>query len=135
MPPMDTRQLAIVAARARAVIGLSAMVLPGTLTSIWLGTGAVSSHSRVLARAMGARDLVLGIGALTTVKEQTSGPEWLSMGAMADGVDALLSLVARDVPRRTRLFGLAAAVSAVAGMKLARDLADERDATAAVATT
>jgi hypothetical protein len=125
---MDNRQLALVLGRARAVVGISAIALPGVVNFLWLGTGATNKHARALTRMLGIRDLALGVGALTSVKENTQGPEWLSMGAAADGVDALVSLLLRDTPRRTKLVGLVAATSAVVAMKVSRDLADERAA-------
>jgi len=125
---MDNRQAALVLARSRAVLGLVGLVLPGVLNRLWLGAGAATPHAKALTRALGARDVVLGIGALTSVKENTQGPEWLSMGAVADGVDAIASLLVRGAPRRTKLVALMAAGGAVAGMKLSRDLADERAA-------
>jgi hypothetical protein len=125
---MDNRQAALVLARGRAVIGIVALALPGLVNRAWLGAGAATPHAKALTRALGARDLVLGIGALTSVKENTQGPEWLSMGAVVDGVDALASLLVRGAPRRTKFVALLAAGGAVAGMKLSRDLADARDA-------
>jgi hypothetical protein len=125
---MDKRQTALVIGRARAVIGITALALPGVVNWLWLGRGGNTPPARALMRMVGIRDLALGVGALTTVKENTQGPEWLSMGAAADGVDALVSLLLRDAPRRTKLVGLGAAASAVVGMKIARDLADERAA-------
>ncbi len=124
---LDTRQLALVLARGRAVVGLSALLLPGLVNRVWSGQKA-TPQAKALTRIFGVRDVVLGVGALTSVKEQTQGPEWLSMGAVADGVDALVSLFLRDAPKRTRLIGAAAAGSAALAMALARDLADRRAA-------
>jgi hypothetical protein len=125
---MDNRQTALILARSRAVLGLVALVLPGVLNRLWLGKDAATPSAKALTRALGARDVVLGVGALTSVKENTQGPEWLSMGAVADGVDALVSLLVRGAPRRTRLVALPAAAGAIGGMLVARALADERTA-------
>ena len=62
------------------------------------GLGAVRQAGReptaqALLRLVGVRDLVLGIGAITTLKEQTMDAEWVGMGAAADAVDGLVSLV------------------------------------------
>ena len=75
---------------------------------------------------LGVRDLVLGIGAITSVKEHTHDAEWVSMGAVADGVDALVGLFTPGLPARARLMGVVAAGSAAVGMLVARELADER---------
>jgi hypothetical protein len=126
---LDTRQLALVLSRGRAVVGLSALFLPGIVNRVWFGQKA-TPHVKALTRIAGVRDVVLGVGALTSVKEQTQGPEWLSMGAVADGVDALVTLFLRDAPKRSRLLAAAAAGSAVVAMVIARDLADQRAAVA-----
>jgi hypothetical protein len=125
---MDNRQAALLLARGRAVIGLAALTVPGLFNRLWLGGTKATSPAKAMTRAFGARELVLGIGTLTSVKEQTQGPEWLSMGAVADGVDAAVSLLVRGAPRRTRVIALVAAGSAVGAMKVARELADERAA-------
>jgi hypothetical protein len=125
---MDQRDVAIGMSRARTVVGLVSLALPGAASRLLFGGGASTPRSRALTRMMGVRDVAVGIGALTSVKERTQGPEWLSMGALADGVDALVALTTRHAPRRTRIVALVAAASAVVGMKIARDLADEREA-------
>ncbi len=135
---MDTSQNALVASRSRAVIGIGAMLLPGAVNWVIFGSGAANrsaSAAKALTRMLGVRDFALGVGALTSVKEHTQGPEWLSMGALADGIDALVLLTARGVPRRARVIGVGAAASAVFIMKLSRDLADERALEAALAAS
>jgi hypothetical protein len=126
MDNLDSRQLALAIARGRAVLGLVGLVLPGLLNRSFLGAGAATPHAKALMRMAGIRDVALGVGALTSIKENTQGPEWLSMGALADGVDALALLLVRGAPRRARLVSLGAAATAVATLKLSRDLADER---------
>ncbi|MCU1430035.1 MAG: hypothetical protein JWL83_4035 [Actinomycetia bacterium] len=131
MPPMDNRQIALILGRGRAVIGLAALVLPGATIRLVLGAGAATPPAKALTRMLGVRDFAIGIGAITSVKEETQGPEWLSMGAFADGIDAVVFLTLRDAPRRARLIGVAAAGSAVFAMKVSRDLADARAVEAA----
>ena len=77
-------------------------------------------------RMVGVRDLAIGLGAVAGVRERTQAPEWLGWGAVADGVDALALLLTPGLPKRARLVGILAAGGAVAGMKLAWDLADQR---------
>jgi len=60
------------------------------------------------------------------VREDVQAAEWLGWGAVADGVDALALLLTPGLPKRARLAGLFAAGGAVAGMKLAWELADRR---------
>jgi hypothetical protein len=123
---LDRRRIAIVVARGRVVIGLAALVAPGLTVKALMGDA--DPATRTLARMLGVRDLALGLGAITSVRERTQDAEWVSMGALADGVDALAGLFTRGLPARARLMGVAAAGAAVVGLQLARDLAAERDA-------
>jgi hypothetical protein len=126
---LDTRTSALVIARSRAVVGLVLLCVPGLAARLWLGES--SPRIRALLRMVGVRDLILGVGALTTVKERTQDAEWIGMGAVADAVDGLVSLTTSRLPLRGRLVGPTALGSAALGIKLARDLADAREATPA----
>ena len=126
---LDTRTAALVLARGRAVVGLVLLFVPGLAARLWFGES--SPRIRALLRMVGVRDLVLGVGALTTVKERTQDAEWVGMGAIADAVDGLVTLTTSRLPFRGRLVGPTALGSAVIGIKLARDLADAREATPA----
>ena len=125
---LDTRTAALVLARSRAVVGLVLLLVPGLAARLWFGES--SPRIRALLRMVGVRDLVLGVGALTTVKEHTQDAEWVGMGAVADAVDGFVSLTTPRLSFRSRLAAPAALASAVLGLKLARDLADARKATA-----
>lgn len=73
---------------------------------------AATTGGRILARALGARDLVLGLGAV-----RTGSAGWAAAGAGADALDALITLGSfGELPRKGRLAVLAAAGgSAIAG--------------------
>jgi hypothetical protein len=124
MDNLDTRSTALVLARGRAIIGLVLLVVPGIPARLWLGDS--SPRVRALLRMVGVRDLILGVGALTTVKERTQDAEWIGMGALADAVDGVVTLTTPGLPLRSRLIGPGALGSALLGIKLARDLADAR---------
>ena len=126
MDTLDTRSTALVLARGRAVIGLVLLVIPGVPARVWFGES--SPRVRALLRMVGVRDLILGVGALTTLKERTQDAEWVGVGALADAVDGLVTLTTPQLPLRSRLVGPTALGSALVGIKLARDLADERKA-------
>jgi hypothetical protein len=126
---LDTRTAALVLARSRAVVGLVLLFVPGLAARLWFGES--SPRIRALLRMVGVRDLILGVGALTTVKERTQDAEWIGMGAIADAVDGVVTLTTSRLPFRGRLVGPTALGSAVLGIKLARDLADAREATPA----
>lgn len=128
----QSRTAALYFARGRALLGLGLTLLPGTATRI--GVGKSSAPASALMRMVGVRDLAIGLGSVAGVREGIQAPEWLGWGAVADGVDALALLVTPGLPRRARLVGLLAAGGAVAGMKLAWDLADQRAREQVVAT-
>jgi hypothetical protein len=123
---LDNRQLAIIASRARCVIGLSCVVVPSLVSRVWFGSNAPELKASI--RFLGIRDLALGVGALTNLKEKGQDAEWLSMGAISDSVDGLVSVVSPGLPARARLLGLGAFGAGLALLKLSRDLADERGA-------
>ncbi len=77
-------------------------------------------------RLVGVRDLVLGIGAITTLKEQTMDAEWVGMGAVADAVDGVVSLATPGLLRRSRLVSLVGGATAAVGLLASRKIADER---------
>lgn len=130
----DPRRIAVVFTRVRAVVGLALVVAPGAAGRAWLGADATSAAARAVTRMLGSRDVVLGIGSLTAVKEGRHGSEWLGMSAVADAADAAVCLFAPKLGWRARVVGVVAALSAGFGLKLARDIADRRDAAAAATT-
>ncbi len=120
----DHRRLAILTARARVGVGLALLVLAGPAARATFGVS--SRDGRSALRLTGARDLALGLGALTTVRERTQDAEWVSMGALVDGLDALVLLGTRRLPLRARLAGVTAAITAVTGWRVSQRLADDR---------
>jgi hypothetical protein len=121
---LDRRQIAVLIARGRVVLGLSALVAPGLAICALMGESTTTT--RTLTRMLGIRDIVLGVGAITTLKERTQDAEWVSMGAVADSVDAVAGLFTPGIPVRARLMGVVAVASAAVGMDAARHFADER---------
>jgi hypothetical protein len=75
---------------------------------------------------LGARDLALGAGAVTSIKEKTHDAEWVGMGAIVDIADGVALLATRRLPVRARFIGIGALGAGVLGLFLARKLADER---------
>jgi hypothetical protein len=127
MPDLsDERERALVLARARIVVGLVLLLLPGVAARLLFGRSASVPAVRALARMMGARDVILGVGAVTSIKERTMDAEWVGCGALADAVDSVAMLIAPGVPKRTRLMPLVSAAAAAVGMHAARMIADKR---------
>ena len=75
----------------------------------------------------GIRDLALGVGALTTLKERTQDAEWVSMGAVSDAFDGVVMCASRGLPMRARLLGAGAFGAGGYLLYLSRVLAAQRD--------
>ena len=135
---LNARNVALMLARGRIVVGAVAITLPGVAVAVAPGTGAATgTGSRALGRMLGGRDLALGVGAITCLKERTEDAEWVGMGGAVDIVDGLALLLTPRLPFHARLVGLGALGAGVIGIGAARMLADERgeltDATEAAA--
>src|SRR5436305_6813221 len=86
----DQRQVALVLARARAINGLVILAVPGLVSRALFGNARTTPAAKAALRMTGIRDLVMGVGAITTLKEQTMDAEWVGMGAIADAADGLI---------------------------------------------
>jgi hypothetical protein len=105
-------------AAARTGIGVVALAAPELVGRPWVGEAAGTPHGRLLARALGGRDLALGLGALAAVgREQPDAGLWVGLGAAADSLDVLVTLGAwPKLPAVGRwLVALSAGGAAVAG--------------------
>jgi hypothetical protein len=127
---MDQRTNVLVIARGRIVMGLAMLLVPSIMLRVMFGRGASTRTARVMARMFGAREVVLGVGTVTSVKERTQDAEWVSASAVADAVDGLVMAFSPGVPRRSRPAALIGGSAAVIGMLAARTFADERNSAA-----
>ena len=94
------REVARLIAAGRIAIGAGLLIAPRLATRPWIGKDAARPGTRVIARAMGARDLVIGAIALHTLGHPQVGPRWQKAGAAVDGVDLAATLAARrELPR------------------------------------
>ena len=121
---MDNRQRAIYLSRVRVGIGLAMLGAPRTVARSVVGRGTDSTAAATLCRLTGARDAVLGAGAAIALAERDTGHNWLSMTALADGIDAAALLLTPRLPLRARLAGVVAAALAVAQLAVAKELAE-----------
>jgi hypothetical protein len=131
-------------AAARTGIGVVALVSPELIGRPWVGAAAGTAQGRLLARALGGRDLALGVGALAALGRvqlggadsadsadgavsadgAATGPSgladaglWVGLGAAADSFDVLATVGAwPKLPAVGRwLVALSAGGAAVAG--------------------
>lgn len=109
------RRLALGLALARVGLGAVATVSPEVVARPWVGDEAQTTGSRVLARALGGRDVALGLGALLAARRGTAIGPWVAMAALADIVDTSVTAATFEaLPRRGRLVVLASASLAAA---------------------
>jgi hypothetical protein len=95
------RRGALAVAAGRAAIGVTALAWPAAPSRPWVGAAADDLAARVFARALGARDLALGLGALAALQTQdASASLWVAAGALSDTLDVAASLASwRELPR------------------------------------
>jgi hypothetical protein len=115
--PVLLRQGARAVAAGRVALGLTALAWPRVVARPWVGS-ADSVTGRVFGRALGGRDLALGLGAVVALESNSDDASgWVAAGALCDALDVAASLASwRELPRFTRWLVLASAGgAAVAG--------------------
>lgn len=97
-------------ALGRVVAGALYLAFPRPLVRMWTGSG--DGRIDVLGRAIGARDLAIGLGALRALRRHVPARGWFEAAVVSDAADAAATLLAfRHLPRRARWLILAAAVT------------------------
>ena len=130
--PALLRRGAVTVAAGRVALGLSALAWPAVPARPWVGASADDLAARVFGRALGARDLALGLGALAALQgpgaEPGSAAAWVAAGALSDALDVAASVASwRDLPRVTRwLVAASAGGAALTGAAAALTSATSR---------
>jgi hypothetical protein len=83
---IDHRQTARAIALGRSAIGATMLITPARLGEAWVGPGDPAA-ARVLGRALGARDLALGVGTFRALERGEPVATWVRLGALCDVVD------------------------------------------------
>jgi hypothetical protein len=101
-------------AGGRTLLGVVALTRPALPLTPWVGgTTATTESARLLARALGGRDLVIGLGGLWALVNEPdrTAAAWVAAGALADAADVAATAAAwRHLPAAGRV-----AVAAAAG--------------------
>ena len=98
-------------AAARIVFGLGFITMPGWTGRVWIGRDSDRPAVRVLTQAIGARDLLMGVGALIAMRRRKHVRGWMQAISLTDVIDFACGLAAKDaIPPASR-----AAVLALAG--------------------
>jgi hypothetical protein len=124
------RDAARAIAFGRIAFGLGALVAPRLATGLWVGPEAGAPGTTVLARALGARDVLLGFMALHTLDRADVAARWQRSLAACDAVDGLSTLAAG----RSRGVAAFALGTAVVEAALAQQLSSAADSAAAQPT-
>jgi hypothetical protein len=114
---MVIRVAATALAANRVLFGLGYLIAPKRTAAGWIGKTGKRDSSTVLTRALGARDLALGAGALAelTTNDTARARRWFAAHALADGADLFATLRARDdLPTSGFRFGAAMAGASTA---------------------
>lgn len=93
---MEDATLAMSLARCRIAIGVAAVLAPGLAARAMSGRRRSDGIAPVFARMLGARDVALGLG--TVIALDRGGPVrgWLEGSALADTVDCVACVLARE---------------------------------------
>lgn len=95
-------------AAGRVALGVTALAWPGVPARPWVGkTAADGVAAKVFGRALGARDLALGLGALAaldgSMADSGAASLWVAAGALSDALDVAASAASwRELPKFTR---------------------------------
>jgi hypothetical protein len=124
-------------AAGRVALGLTALVWPSLPARPWVGAASDDLAARVFGRALGARDLALGLGALIALRrspaeagEDGEAVRWVAAGALSDALDVAASVSSwPDLPRAGRwLVAASAGGAALTGATAALALRQTRSA-------
>ena len=115
---MDRQGLVRTHALGRAALGAALVCAPGRLGRPWLGPLGDRSGTKVAVAALGARDVAIGLGTSWAAGAGTGARPWLLAGVLADMVDLVATVRARDTLPALGVFGvgtLAAGSAALGG--------------------
>lgn len=121
---MSERDSARAIAIGRAALGAGLLIVPGLAARAWVGGDAGRPATKVAMRAVGARDVALGAGALRAMSGGAPARGWIEAGVAADAADFAATLTAgRALPLAGRLAVLCLAGAGVAaGARIAGSL-------------
>jgi hypothetical protein len=115
--PALLRRGATAVAAGRVALGVTALAWPSVPARPWVGASADDLAARVFGRALGARDLALGLGALIALLGPSGEPgeaaNWVAAGALSDALDVAASIASwRELPPAGRWLVAASATGA-----------------------
>lgn len=121
---MEDATLAMSLARCRIAIGVGAVVTPSLAARVIGGRRRSEGIAPLFARMLGGRDVALGLGTVIALDRGKPVRGWLEGSALADTVDCVACVLARESMAPTA-FAAAAGLggaSAILGVLLSRRL-------------
>jgi hypothetical protein len=113
---VNARRGAAALGAVRAALGVVAFIAPDRVVEPWVGPVVDPDKRAVLARALGGRDVALGLGALAALRGRSSLRSWVIAGGLADAGDLTATLMGlRRLPWTGRVGVVAITAAAVAG--------------------
>jgi hypothetical protein len=94
-PGVDTPAIARSLFDGRAAVGAACFAVPELTARVWIGDDAGRTGARLLAPALGAREVVLGAAAHAALGRGAPARPWIACGAACDAVDLTLTLLDR----------------------------------------
>jgi hypothetical protein len=105
-------QAARILAVGRVLVGATMFAAPDLVAAPWVGKDARTPGARVIVRALGARDAVLGAGTLAAAGDRAQLRRWLIASSASDAADFAATLAGPRSPARTAVLTVAAAAAA-----------------------
>lgn len=118
---MTLRSLVIGLATNRLLLGAGLTLVPGRAARVWVGRAAGRPSGRLLARAIGARDVALGVGTLAALKDGDAARAWVGAMLVSDATDFAATLHEREhlpLPAALATLGMAGISTGVAAAYL-----------------
>ncbi len=115
---MDARSIAVQLAYGRIALGAGLVLAPRLFVAAWTGRDSATGSGRVLAAALGARDVAIGVGTARALAGARPPREWLLAGALADATDCVATLHARRELPATGAIGVSALAAAGAALSV-----------------
>ncbi|GGI05007.1 DUF4267 domain-containing protein [Egicoccus halophilus] len=120
---MDVHFAARCLAATRIGLGLALFLAPERAARGWIGDDAGSNGAATAVRALGARDVALGVGMLAAIgDDHTDLRRWVEAGIVADLADGAATLLGGRTDRTRGLVVVMAASGAAFGGWLRRRL-------------
>jgi hypothetical protein len=100
---VNPREIARLLSVGRIAIGVGLVTAPRFWAPVWVGREGLSPAAKLFARALGARDIALGSGALLAMSYNAPVRGWIEGAMLADLADVVATyLQGEEVPRLSR---------------------------------